>query len=224
MKQRTVEIRSLSLRGSGLWIVLVAALFMGVAVGCYNTNTGEASIGGAINFTLPAFPQTGPHAVVIFSEMQFQPSYRVQEIPRIHPAEGAVPITGREVRYSSAEEYQQLSIPSAVSGDAAQSIAKGKELVRVNCQVCHGNGLRGNGAVVGFIGDKGPKPPDLIGGSITSSTAGEVFALITFGGRAGFASAMRDRPTPSWMPEFGKLLTEEERWQVVTYLRSLQGK
>ena len=29
---------------------------------------------------------------------------------------------------------------------------------------------------------------------------------------------------PSWMPEFGKLLTEEERWQVVTYLRSLQGQ
>ena len=53
-------------------------------------------------------------------------------------------------------------------------------------------------------------------------TDGEVFAWMSFGGQAGFASALRGRDTPSWMPVFGRLLSEDERWEIVTYLRSEQ--
>ena len=43
--------------------------------------------------------------------MHYQPSYRVQEGPRILPPEGSVPVTGREITYGSLEEYEELSVP-----------------------------------------------------------------------------------------------------------------
>ena len=93
------------------WTVLAVALFSVIALGCYNIKTGETSIGGAINFKLPAFPETGPHAVVIFSEMAYSPSFRVQEGPRLLPPVGSVPVTGKEVLFTTVEEYKQLSVP-----------------------------------------------------------------------------------------------------------------
>ena len=56
--------------------ILLAALL--VSSGCYNSKTGEVKVGGAISFELPVFPKTGSHAVQIFSEMHYSPSYRAQ--------------------------------------------------------------------------------------------------------------------------------------------------
>ena len=41
---------------------------------------------------------------------------------------------------------------------------------------------------------------------------------------AGFASALRDRPTSSWMPQFINLLSEEERWELVALIRAEQAR
>jgi len=78
------------------------------ALGCYDSNTGDANIGGAINFKLPAFPETGSNRVQVFTEMHYQPSYRTQESPRLLPPDGSVPITGAEVVYASIDEYKNL--------------------------------------------------------------------------------------------------------------------
>ena len=63
--------------------ILAAVLFMLVTVGCYDSKSGRVEFGGAINFELPAFPETGSHAVLVFSEMHYSDSYRVQEVPRL---------------------------------------------------------------------------------------------------------------------------------------------
>lgn len=197
-------------------LVLSLVALMVFAVGCYNINSGETTIGGRISFKLPAFPQTGSHAVVIFSEMHYQPSYRVQEVPRRLPPEGSVPVTGRAVRYSDIDGYKSLSIPQGVSSE------RGRDLYVTNCVVCHGANADGNGKILEFLGGKGPVPPNLVTGNVASVSDGEAFAWVSFGGQAGFASALRGRESPSWMPTFGKLLSEQERWEVVSYLRSIQ--
>ena len=92
-------------------LMLVAALLVLASLGCYNIRTGRVDVGGSINFKLPAFTQTGPHAVDIFTEMHFQPSYRTQEGPRILPPPDSVPITGKEIEYKSVEEYQTMGDP-----------------------------------------------------------------------------------------------------------------
>ena len=211
---------------------LLPLLVVLTAVGCYNNNTGDANVGGAINFKLPAFPETGANAVQVFTEMHYQPSYRVQEGPRLLPPEGSVPISGRELRYASAEEYKALTAPAEIV-DRYNSTGgrEAQRLFAVNCVVCHGVSLKGDGPITTLIGadgdlamDGGPLPADLTSEFTVRATNGELFGFISGGGRQGQASILSGRPSRSPMPEFQRLLTEEERWQLVLYLRGLIGQ
>ena len=221
-------------------LALVAALLLALAsLGCYNTTTGRVDVGGAINFKLPAFTQTGPHAVDIFTEMHFQPSYRVQEGPRILPPPDSVPITGREVEYKSVEEYQALEVPAYITSDGA-ALGRARETYDANCLVCHGSNLRGedgDARILPYLANAtGARPRNLvdvklssdgeqiIGAASDDTTDGEIYAWIAYGGQAGFASALRDRPTTSWMPQFIDLLSEEERWELVALIRAEQNR
>ena len=208
-------------------LAALAALAL-AALGCYNNNTGETKIGESINFTLPAFPETGTHAVQVFTEMHYQPSYEEQEIPRLLPPPDSVPVTGREIRYGSIEEYQALDVPEA----SAQSYddAHAQDLYNVNCAVCHGVALAGDGAATTLTGadgdlawDKEPYPANLHDVTTVESSDGELFAFISLGGRQGLSARLRDRETTSPMPEFMKLLSEGERWTLVQFLRAQIG-
>ena len=205
------------------WTVLALALMTLAATGCYNNNTGETSIGGAINFKLPAFPESGAHQVVIFSEMHYQPSFKSQEGPRLLPPSDSVPVTGKELSYSDMEEYRQLSVPQHIATNRDASISEGEKLFTINCVVCHGVNLDGQGKINDFE-YSGPRPRNLLLGSALDATDGEVFGWISFGGQPGLAAGLRGLPSPTWMPAFNKLLTEDERWKVVMYLRSKQGR
>ena len=205
------------------WIVLVTAVaLLAVATACYDNKTGRTEIGGAINFKLPVFPETGGNAVQIFTEMHYQPSYRSQEGPRLHPPSDSVPVTGKEIRYGSLDEYGALAIPEGAA--QAYDAGKAQHLYTINCQVCHGPTLRGDGVILGLWPQtdgvlKGPVPADLTADVTKSSTDGDLFAFITLGGRQGAAARIRDRRSTSPMPEFGLLLTEDERWNLVQFLR-----
>ena len=220
-------------------LMLVAALLVLASLGCYNIRTGRVDVGGAISFKLPAFTQTGPHAVDIFTEMHFQPSYRTQEGPRILPPPDSVPITGREIEYKSAEEYQALEIPTGIASDSG-TLSRARHTYETNCMVCHGSNLRGedgDARILPYLANAtGAKPRNLVnvklnsdggqvkGAASDGTTDGEIYAWITYGGQAGFASALRDRPTTSWMPQFGRLLSEEERWELVMLIRAEQAR
>ena len=215
--------------GARLFRRLLPLLVVLAAVGCYNNNTGDVNIGGAINFKLPAFPETGANAVQVFTEMHYQPSFRVQEGPRLLPPEGSVPITGRELRYASPGEYKALTAPAEIV-DRYNS-AEAQRLFAVNCVVCHGISLKGDGPITTLIGadggpawESGPFPADLTAPITRESTDGELFGFISGGGRQGQASILSGRPTSSPMPEFQLLLTEEERWQLTLYLRGFIGQ
>ena len=212
---------------------LVVALALSTAVGCYNNNTGETNIGDAIRFKLPAFPETGSNKVQVFTEMHYQPSYRSQEGPRLDVPASAVPITGKEVVLTSVEEYAALENPG---GDANN----GQALFAINCVVCHGVNLDGQGLVM----VTGPTmvPADLRGEVTMERTDGELYGLISFGGNTGFTTRVDALANPydedgdpvdgercvgqgsCPMPEFRKLLTESERWDLVAYLRGMQGQ
>ncbi len=186
-------------------------------VACYDSTTGETEIGPSITFDLPVFSQTGSHAVQVFTEMHYQPSYRSQEIPRIHPPSDSIPTTGKEMTRSSIEEYQVLAIPS----DAINTydLSTVESIYQTNCQVCHGAKLDGNGAIVEFM-DRGPMPVDLKSDSARQASDGELFGFISGGGRQGLSALLRNKPSTSPMPRFGSLLSEQERWWLVQYVRN----
>jgi mono/diheme cytochrome c family protein len=91
-----------------------------------------------------------------------------------------------------------------------ESIAKGKELYlersKGNCIFCHGESGSGNEANRGVLRRK---PADLANHErMTSMTDGELFWKITKG-------------IMGIMPAGERRLSEEERWQVVNYVRTL---
>ena len=207
---------------------LAAALLLIAALGCYNNNTGETNIGESIRFKLPAFPETGPHAVQVFTEMHYQPSYRSQEGPRLDVPASAVPITGKEVIYTSVEEYAALQNPG---GDSQNGAA----LYNINCIFCHGSTMDGQGVIMQRENIT-MVPADLMGEITLERTDGELFGLISYGGNTGFTTRVSALANPDEdgercvgqgscpMPEFRRLLTEQERWDLVTYLRGMQGR
>ena len=193
--------RGLRLTSTRLWLLGVVVLLWAVGSGC--------------------FTQTGSNRVQIFNEMHYQPSYRSQEAPRLLPPQGSVPITGAEV-VPPFGEYVSLTSPGDVA--AGYSRTASAELYRVNCTVCHGTLGKGDGVMTPFFINAGFPPADLTGPVTQGSSEGEVFGFISHGGRQGFFTAQVGVESPSPMPTFNKLLTEEDRWMLALYvLRELGG-
>jgi mono/diheme cytochrome c family protein len=196
-----------------MWLLAVVTL---VSLGCGNIRSGDPELPLAEGLRLPAFPKSGTHAVQIFNEMHYQPSYKSQEGPRLLPPSDSVPVTGRELQYTQ-EEYGQLLVPEELRSSYDGARAAG--LYRINCMVCHGPGLTGNGTIRPFM-TRGPFPADLTNPLTQDSSDGDLYAFISEGGRQGYAATARGRESGSPMPEFRLLLSPEERWLLVMYLRS----
>ena len=207
-------------------LCLIAAALAGA--GCYNNNTGETGVLGFVRFKLPAFPETGGHAAVVFSEMHYSPSHRVQEMPRLLPPEGSIPIGGpdptlavpAEIAYS-AEEYVTLVQPAEYA--ASYDAGRAGELYRVNCMVCHGVDLAGEGVMKDYL-TRGAAPASMMAEVAMNATEGELFAWISYGSRTAFTLAMAGQPNPTVMPDFRYLLSAEDRWHLVSYILGRQGR
>jgi mono/diheme cytochrome c family protein len=88
-----------------------------------------------------------------------------------------------------------------------QSIAAGKAIFQGWCLACHDNMGKGNGPAAYAL----ERPPsDLSMPMMWKHSDGALFWKITEG-----------RPP---MPSFKKLLTADERWQVVNYIRTLAAQ
>ena len=97
--------------------------------------------------------------------------------------------------------YRRSSVPYH-----AVSVANGAALYRAHCATCHGPAGRGDGP-----GGAGlPKPPaDLTAPHAADHTAGDMFWWLTHGIPAG------------GMPPFGAALGEEDRWDLINFIRAL---
>ncbi len=107
-------------------------------------------------------------------------------------------------------EFAQLSNPLA--GDHA-AIEAGEETYNALCATCHGIDGYGDGAASETLD---PKPANLADGMMMKELSdGYLYWRVSKGGlMEPFNSAM-----PSW--EVG--LTEDQRWQVISYVRTLAG-
>jgi mono/diheme cytochrome c family protein len=88
-----------------------------------------------------------------------------------------------------------------------EAVKAGKKLFKNQCVVCHG--VRGRGDGVAGMG-LNPKPADLTSKAVQDQTDGAIFWKITNG------------KTP--MAAYKDVFTEEQRWELVTYIRTLKKK
>jgi len=81
-----------------------------------------------------------------------------------------------------------------------ETIKSGENIFQKNCKSCHGDPGKQNWAKIV------PPPGDPASDEFQKQTDGEMFFRVTSG------------KTP--MPQFGNILSEDERWQVISYIRS----
>ena len=87
-------------------------------------------------------------------------------------------------------------------------IADGATLYQRNCRLCHGETGKGDGPATARIK---PAPPDITTAEAQDRMSdGEMFYKITVGNRP--------------MREFESKLSEDERWALVHYLRTLRAE
>ena len=95
-------------------------------------------------------------------------------------------------------------IPNPVAADA-RSLENGRKYYQINCAVCHGAGGAGNGSVTAF----GMPQISLLNASAQGRTDGYIWGMIRNG--------------RGLMPPYNRI-DEADRWDVVNYVRALQGR
>lgn len=130
------------------------------------------------------------------------PAFKAQEEPvRLAPKD-SVPTKGIEHVPPIAEAARLANPLKAAEGD----LLRGKDLFDIFCVPCHGQDGKGDGPV----GKKYvPAPADLRAGSpVMGLTDGQLFVILSSG--------------LGGMPAFRADLSPKERWQVVSFLRTLK--
>jgi len=134
------------------------------------------------------------------TDMAYQPSIRPQQRSRPEPSQ-SIPL-GAAPRLFDRDDADELPNPVPVT---AASIARGAWHYLERCACCHGKSGKGDGPVSRSF----PPAPDLAYATIKARSDGFIYATVTLGGRA--------------MPPLGAGLSERDRWDLVNYVRVLQG-
>ncbi len=146
----------------------------------------------------------GSYPVDIFYEMHYQQSYGPHEPPRLSAPAGAVPITG-----------VQISTGENPFSPEAPVLQAGASIYTTNCVFCHGAQGRGDGPVLktmkenfGYGTNAQPYTitPNLTEPYVVDQEDAGIYGWITNG--------------VTVMPSFAKLLSVNDRWRVVSYIRA----
>ncbi len=108
--------------------------------------------------------------------------------------------------------YASRSVPNPIDSLTADQLKETERLYLINCGICHGAKLDGNGPL--WKDGDGPypsKPAALVGDAkYESMPDGQMFYSITFG--------------KNLMGSYASQLSAKQRWQVIRYIKTKQGK
>lgn len=112
----------------------------------------------------------------------------------------------------TANYYASRLITNPVTSLTDDEMKEAERQYLINCGICHGEKLDGNGPL--WKGGDGPypaKPATLVGDAkYEAMTAGTMFYSITYG--------------KNLMGSYASQLTPEQRWHIVYYIKSKQNK
>jgi mono/diheme cytochrome c family protein len=124
------------------------------------------------------------------------------------PVEGTVPVGGVEHVPAAVPQNQgaldALTNPTLMT---AVSLDRGKERFDIYCGVCHGQEGAGDGPVASALANAVRNLNDQ---RVLDASDGWIYGVIT----NGFGALM---------PGYGGRITPEDRWNIVNYVRTLQG-
>lgn len=121
-----------------------------------------------------------------------------------HAHDGGEAMAGMTMDHGVPEEAEAVANPFPAT-DA--SIAAGAGVFATTCAVCHGETGHGDGPGSAALD---PKPANLSADHVQANSDGALFWIITHG-RTGTA-----------MPPWESVLTEQQRWEVVNFVRTMR--
>jgi mono/diheme cytochrome c family protein len=86
-------------------------------------------------------------------------------------------------------------------------LAGAKKLYATNCSPCHGDKGKGDGVAAAALN---PKPADHTSAAVQNETDGSLYWKLSEGRNP--------------MPSYKKILTDQQRWEMVNYIRALAAK
>lgn len=110
--------------------------------------------------------------------------------------------------YASTGRYGDVygdGIPEALTGNPEKLLARGQERFNINCAICHGENGKGAGPVKAF---GMVTIADITAENFRKQPDGQIYNTITHG--------------KNTMGAYGPVLSVEDRWAVVAYVRVLQ--
>jgi mono/diheme cytochrome c family protein len=114
----------------------------------------------------------------------------------------------RAVQSKIPQEYRDIDRPPLTATPG--SLERGKKLFAEHCALCHGDEGRGDGPAAEGMEPRPANFHDI--GHSDMYGPGEKFWIITHGA------------SETGMPEFGGILSDEERWHLVQHILSLQRR
>jgi mono/diheme cytochrome c family protein len=141
-----------------------------------------------------------------FAVMRTSPAIYPYKMP-LQPPEGAVPVGGVErVPVATPGTRAALDALSNPVQRTADALERGRERYDVYCTVCHGETGAGDGPVAQSLANA---VRNLTEPTQRERSDGWIYSVV----KNGFGL----------MPEYGSKLTPEDRWNIVHYVRQLQG-
>ncbi len=138
-----------------------------------------------------------------YGRMRETPAVRPYEDPMLKMETGLVPFNGGEALYRTAAG---IDLASPLKRNDSAVIARGEAVYLTFCAQCHGYDYDGNGTVGQSFH---PLPTDLRSTKVQSTHEGELFKSISYGVPGGRQPALETT------------ITIEDRWHVVSFVKSL---
>lgn len=136
-------------------------------------------------------------------DMWVQPSILPYEEPVIYP-DLSVSTTGLRIKPEPREDFENITTnPIAAT---PESVEQGEKYYNRYCYVCHGMEGLGDGPVI----KRGFYPLNLTTPGVIARTDGYIYAYIRYGGKV-------------MMPSYRESVTSDQAWDIVNYVRKLQG-
>ena len=136
-------------------------------------------------------------------DMWIQPSILPYEEPVIY-SDLSVSTTGLRIEPLPREDFESIT-QNPVSA-TPQSLEQGEKYYNRYCYVCHGMEGMGDGPVI----KRGFYPLNLTTPGVIARTDGFLYAYIRYGGKV-------------MMPSYRESITSDQAWDIVNYVRKLQG-
>ncbi len=117
----------------------------------------------------------------------------------------------KDIPGDTANYVASKAVPDPFTAPSSADLKEAERLFLINCAICHGPALDGNGPL--YKGGQGPfpaKPAQLVGDpKYDAMPAGQMFYSVTYG--------------KNLMGSYASQLSRQQRWMVIAYIKSKQG-